>query len=75
MLKTNETENLIIHYSDIGHKIRQIETGLVFDFGEVGDEMPCPYTYEELDIPVDTEENDEEIDDAEALNIIMGVSG
>ena len=62
-------ENVIRHYSDAGVKLRQIETGMIFP--DAVDVVPCAFTYEETDIPLD----DVEIDDAEALNIIMGVSG
>ena len=39
------------HYSSISKKIRQVETDFVFD--EAIDVMPCKYTYEETNIPVD----------------------
>jgi len=65
-------ENHVLHYSDQGVKIRQIETGFLFD--EAGDDIPCAYTYEETDIPVDPIplEEEEEITEKEALGIIMG---
>lgn len=64
-------ENTVLHYSDAGLKIRQIETGGLFD--EAGDLIPCAYTYEETDIPIDpTVEPDEEIDWETAMRIIMG---
>lgn len=54
------------HYSDLGVKLRQIETGRVFP--DAVDVVPCPYTYEETDEPL----GDEEIGDEEAFNILMG---
>ena len=42
-------DRLIIHYSDGGYKIRQIETNILYD--EAVDVIPCRYTYEETDIP------------------------
>lgn len=40
-------ENLVRHFSDVGHKIRQIETNAIYD--EAIDVIPCRYTYEETD--------------------------
>ena len=60
--------NRIRHYSDRNMKIRQIETNVVYD--DAVDIVPCPYTYEETDEPIDSEM--EEISDHEALNIILG---
>ena len=34
-------------YSDTGHKIKQCETGIVYD--EAIDTLPCRYSYEETD--------------------------
>lgn len=52
MLKTEILDNnLIKHYSDENFKIKQIETGIIYD--EAIDVMPCRYTYEETDIPRD----------------------
>jgi len=67
-------ENTVLHYSDQGMLIRQIETGYLFD--EAGDFIPCEYTYEETNIPIDIPQpEEEEIDFEEALNIIMGIGG
>lgn len=41
----NNISNLIKHYSDKGLKIKQIETGYVYDIAI--DVIPCRYTYEE----------------------------
>jgi hypothetical protein len=53
MLKTEMLNNgtLIRHYSDEGKKLKQVETGLVYD--EAVDVVPCRYTYEETDEPVE----------------------
>ena len=37
-------------YSDMDYKIKQIETGILYD--EAIDVIPCAYTYEETDIPL-----------------------
>ena len=58
----------IRHYSDKNMKIRQIETGIVYD--DAVDIYPCPYTYEETNEPID--DGDEELSDHEALDIILG---
>lgn len=41
-------------YSDIGMKLRQVETGILYD--DTVDVIPCRYTYEETDVPVEAEE-------------------
>lgn len=41
-------------YSDQGVKLRQIETGNLYD--DAVDVIPCKYTYEETDEPVTVEE-------------------
>lgn len=45
------------HYSDRQLKIRQIETGIVYE--DAVDVLPCRYTYEETDEPITTAEEDE----------------
>lgn len=61
----------VLHYSDRGMKIRQIETGYLFN--DAGDLIPCVYSYEETDIPVDViPEPEEEIDAEDALDILIG---
>lgn len=40
-------ERLVKHYSDKGVKLKQVETGFIYD--EAIDLIPCPYTYEETD--------------------------
>ena len=55
-------------YSDAGMRLRQIETDAIYD--DAVDVVPCAYTYEETDQPV----QDYEIEDSEALRIITGVS-
>lgn len=68
MIQTEMIGERILHYSDQNMKIRQVETGKLYE--DAIDVMPCPYTYEETDIPIPVD--DEEIDDNEALNIILG---
>ena len=63
------SETRVRHYSDIGMKIRQIETGNLYD--DAVDVMPCRYNYEETDIPSESEDNIK--DKAEAYDILMGV--
>lgn len=55
MLKSELTENgeRIHHWSDADLKMRQIETGVIYD--DAVDVMPCRYTYEETDIPIEPE--------------------
>lgn len=40
------------HYSDRQLKIRQVETGIVYE--DAVDVLPCRYTYEETDEPIIT---------------------
>lgn len=58
----------IRHYSDQLLKIKQIETNKLYN--DAVDVIPCIYTYEETNIPIEYYE--EEIDDSEALQIIIG---
>ena len=66
MIQTEMVEERIRHYSDAGFKIRQVETGVVYE--DAVDIIPCRYTYEETDEPIE----DENIEDSEALRIITG---
>lgn len=45
---------LIRHYSDSGMKLLQVETGIAYD--EAIDIVPCRYTYEETENPIEEEE-------------------
>lgn len=56
------------HYSDAGVMLRKIETGELYE--DVLDYIPCAYTYEETDIPIETELNAEQ-----ALDILLGGDG
>ena len=56
----------IRHYSDQGVMIRQIEQDRLYE--DAVDVIPCPYTYEETDIPIpETEATAQEV-----LDILMG---
>lgn len=48
-----ENGQRIRHYSDLDLMIRQVETGAVYE--DAIDVVPCPYTYEETDIPIEKE--------------------
>ena len=63
-------EDHIYHYSDAEMMMRQVETGELYE--NVIDIVPCPYTYEETDIPVDGREEpyDVEKDMINALEIL-----
>lgn len=56
------------HYSDNYMKIRQVETGNIYE--DAVDYVPCRYTYEETNEPIE----EDEISDSEALRIITGVT-
>ena len=55
---------LVRHYSDQNLVLKQIETNELFD--DAIDVVPCAFTYEETDIPIE----DREIDAEEFLNIL-----
>lgn len=61
-----ENGERIRHYSNQGLKIRQIETGILYD--DAVDVIPCRYTYEESDEPIP----DTELSAEEALELITG---
>ncbi len=42
---------LIRHYSDEGMMLKQVETGT--EYSEAVDVVPCKYTYEETDKPIE----------------------
>lgn len=49
-----ENGKRILHYSDQSLCIRQIETGRVYE--SAVDVLPCAYTYEETDQPIEDTE-------------------
>ena len=59
MIKTELLKNgtLIRHYSDNGVKLLQVETGVMYD--EAIDIVPCKYTYEETNEPIEQIEQEE----------------
>lgn len=50
----------IHHYSDEDFKILQVETGIIYD--DAIDVLPCKWTYEETDIPIEKEEPEDDND-------------
>lgn len=52
-----ENENRIRHYSDQNMMILQVETNILYE--DAVDILPCKYTYEETNIPIITEESEE----------------
>jgi hypothetical protein len=66
-----EPENRERRYSDQGVKIRQIETGVLYD--DAVDVIPCPYTYEESDEPIESVDEEATVTDYEAALNDMGV--
>lgn len=59
VIEESYSPTLVRHYSDAGMMIRQVETGILYS--EAVDVIPCRYTYEETDIPI------EPIEDPDAL--------
>ena len=53
------SDRLIKHASDQGFYIRQVETGI--EYAEAIDVIPCRYTYEETDKPIEVIEETENI--------------
>ena len=68
MILTEIVDGRIRHYSDMGYQLRKVETGELYD--DVLDYIPCAYTYEETDIPIETELSAEQ-----ALDILLGGDG
>ena len=66
VLEEQVSEMCVRHYSDQGLKIRQIETGILYE--DAVDVIPCRYTYEESDEPIP----DTELSAEEALELITG---
>ncbi len=58
MIKTELLKDgaLIRHYSDNGVKLKQVETGILYD--EAIDIAPCQYTYEETETPIEVVEEE-----------------
>lgn len=48
----------IHHYSDEDFKILQVETGIIYD--DAIDVLPCKWTYEETDMPIEKEEPEDD---------------
>lgn len=67
-----ESENRERRYSDQGVKLRQIETGVLYD--DAVDVIPCPYTYEESDEPIESVDEEATVADYEAALTDMGVT-
>lgn len=53
IIKEILSETLVKRYSDKGVKLKQVETGVVYD--EAIDLIPCQYTYEETNEPIEIE--------------------
>ena len=68
MLQSELLENntRIRFYSDAGFKIRQVETGVIYE--DAVHNVPAQYTYEETDIPIE----DIDATPEEALDILLG---
>lgn len=68
MIREELVENgqRVRHYSDADLHIRQIETDTLYE--DAVDVLPCRYTYEETDIPIEHDDTDA----AELLRIIVG---
>lgn len=67
-----ESENRERRYSDLGVKLRQVETGILYD--DAVDVIPCPYTYEETDEPIESVDDEATAEDYENALSDMGVS-
>ena len=61
-----EGRELEKRYSSTGMMVKQIETDTLYS--EAVDIIPCPFIYEETDIPID----EEPLEAQEALDVIFG---
>ena len=59
----------IRHYSDQDMHIRQIETDTLYE--DAVDVVPCQYTYEETDIPIEHEEGPNPVEPPAQLDTIL----
>ena len=66
MIVIEQLGNCERRYSNQGVKLRQIETGTLWN--DAITVIPCRFTFEETNIPVD----DLELDANEALNLLLG---
>ena len=66
MIMTEDLGMVIRTYSSEGKKIRQVETDTLWN--DAVDVIPCKFTYEETDTPIE----DAEISEQEALDILLG---
>lgn len=66
MIVMEQIGNRERRHSDQNVMLRQIETGRLYE--DATDIVPCPYTYEETDIPIEQEP----MDPQEALDMIFG---
>lgn len=67
-----ESENRERRYSDAGMKLRQIETGILYD--DAVDAIPCRYTYEETEEPIESVDEEATAEDYQAALGDMGVT-
>lgn len=71
MIRTETIGDRVRTYSDAGLKLRQLETGILYDDAV---DVPGLYIYEETDQPIDeidTSDNTEQL--AEAARILLGM--
>ncbi len=64
-------DRLVRHFSDKGMRIKQAETDAEYD--DAVDVIPCKYTYEETETPIETTEEDIKAENADmksALNLL-----
>lgn len=54
MIVEETVNDRIRHYSDCGMKIRQVETGKLYE--DAVDVIPCQYTYIETDEPIEVDD-------------------
>lgn len=70
MIRSEIIDNMVVrHYSDKDMMLRQVETGTLWV--DAVDVLPCRFTYEETDMPIEEEASIE--DKAEAYDILTGV--
>ena len=72
MIIEEPIESRVRRYSNQKVKLRQAETGVLYD--DAVDIVPCPYTYEETDIPIDEQAEEAQAEDYREALERMGVS-
>lgn len=71
MIVEEMIDGRVRHYSDVGMMIRQQPTGILYE--DAVDVVPCRFTYEETDIPIEEDGSDATEEDFTSALHTLGV--